>query len=448
MKILHYSLGFPPYRTGGLTKYCIDLMHEQKKDGNDVALLWPGVVKDFSNEVKIKKRISVNGLSSYEIINPMPVSLLNGIKEVDKFVVEKNTKAFWTFLQKNKFDVIHIHTMMGLPKEFLEVAKELKVKTIFTSHDYFGICPKVSLMYGDINCRYDSKCLNCEFCNSTAMSTKNIKIKQSRIYRTIKSIKIINKFKKYKFKPKPITINQDESETCTEKNLKNEKYVKLRSYYMKMLSLITKIHYNSSVTKETYEEFMVKTPGKVISISNSVISNHKKIKQFGEKVRIGYLGPASPRKGFFLLKDALDDLEKEYDGRFELHIYSQNCFDSKYIVAHKPYAYSELDKVMDGIDILVLPSIWHETFGFTVLEAQSYGVPVVVSSNVGAKDLISEGNNGFIFEPNKEALKEKLKYIFDSDKTLLEKMNRYIIDKVEIKTMDAHAKEILNFYEE
>ena len=103
---------------------------------------------------------------------------------------------------------------------------------------------------------------------------------------------------------------------------------------------------------------------------------------------------------------------------------------------------------MDGIDILVLPSIWHETFGFTVLEAQSYGVPVVVSSNVGAKDLISEGNNGFIFEPNKEALKEKLKYIFDSDKTLLEKMNRYIIDKVEIKTMDAHAKEILNFYEE
>jgi hypothetical protein len=28
MKILHYSLGFPPYRTGGLTKYAVDLAGE------------------------------------------------------------------------------------------------------------------------------------------------------------------------------------------------------------------------------------------------------------------------------------------------------------------------------------------------------------------------------------------------------------------------------------
>mgnify|MGYP001344578015 CR=1 FL=1 len=37
MRILHYGLGFPPYRTGGLTKYCVDLMLIQKKMGHDVA---------------------------------------------------------------------------------------------------------------------------------------------------------------------------------------------------------------------------------------------------------------------------------------------------------------------------------------------------------------------------------------------------------------------------
>ena len=42
MRILHYSLGFPPYRTGGLTKFCLDLMIEQKNEGDEVALLWPG----------------------------------------------------------------------------------------------------------------------------------------------------------------------------------------------------------------------------------------------------------------------------------------------------------------------------------------------------------------------------------------------------------------------
>ena len=30
MRILHYALGFPPWRTGGLTKYCVDLMLTQK----------------------------------------------------------------------------------------------------------------------------------------------------------------------------------------------------------------------------------------------------------------------------------------------------------------------------------------------------------------------------------------------------------------------------------
>lgn len=31
MKILHYNLGLPPYRSGGLTKYSTDLMIEQSK---------------------------------------------------------------------------------------------------------------------------------------------------------------------------------------------------------------------------------------------------------------------------------------------------------------------------------------------------------------------------------------------------------------------------------
>ena len=44
MKILHYALGFPPYRTGGLTKYCIDLMLTQVEQGHEVALLWPGQI--------------------------------------------------------------------------------------------------------------------------------------------------------------------------------------------------------------------------------------------------------------------------------------------------------------------------------------------------------------------------------------------------------------------
>lgn len=36
MRILHYSLGFPPLRTGGLVKYSVDLAKEQSQKNNQV----------------------------------------------------------------------------------------------------------------------------------------------------------------------------------------------------------------------------------------------------------------------------------------------------------------------------------------------------------------------------------------------------------------------------
>ena len=38
MRILHLSLGLPPFRTGGLNRYCADLMQQQVEDGQDVLL--------------------------------------------------------------------------------------------------------------------------------------------------------------------------------------------------------------------------------------------------------------------------------------------------------------------------------------------------------------------------------------------------------------------------
>ena len=75
------------------------------------------------------------------------------------------------------------------------------------------------------------------------------------------------------------------------------------------------------------------------------------------------------------------------------------------MICHKPYSYQELPNVMDQFDVLVTPSEWEETFGFTVLEALSYGIPVIVSDKVGAKDLILEGKNGFVVASSIETLK-------------------------------------------
>jgi len=44
-----------------------------------------------------------------------------------------------------------------------------------------------------------------------------------------------------------------------------------------------------------------------------------------------------------------------------------------------------------------------DTFGMVVLEAMSAGLPVIISSNVGAKDIVKEGENGFIISDTSDA---------------------------------------------
>ena len=62
--------------------------------------------------------------------------------------------------------------------------------------------------------------------------------------------------------------------------------------------------------------------------------------------------------------------------------------------------------------LLVHPSL-QENYGLVVPEALTYGLPVIVTENTGAKDLIKEGVNGFIIPiRDAEALKEKIRYYY------------------------------------
>ena len=45
-----------------------------------------------------------------------------------------------------------------------------------------------------------------------------------------------------------------------------------------------------------------------------------------------------------------------------------------------------ISKSFKQMDLLIVPSIWKETFSLITLEALSYGIPVLISNNVGAKD--------------------------------------------------------------
>ena len=112
---------------------------------------------------------------------------------------------------------------------------------------------------------------------------------------------------------------------------------------------------------------------------------------------------------------------------------------SPYIKVHDRYPYSELKKIFDETDVLVAPSIWYETFGFTVLEALSYGVPVIISGNVGAKDILVQKGGVVLENIDVQKLFNALQDI-TLDK--LKAMNKIIVEKQTIMQIEDMSKQI------
>lgn len=442
MNILHFNLGVPPFRSGGLTKYSIDLIKEQSKKHN-VILLFPGKFT-ITNKFKIKKSSKFNTIMTYEIINGITVPLLDGIGDVTLFINKKKNEEFIIedFLLKIKPEIIHIHTLMGLPITFVKVANKLGIRTIYTSHDYFGICPKVNLI--DFNGEY---CTDYEFgekcikCNNNPLSLNKMKILQSNTYRVIKEFNIVKKLRANH------KSNIMREKSCINNRSTSESYIKLRNTYISILEDISYIHYNSENTKKVYEQY-ISNSGKVIHLTHKDISErYVKKDNFEDKLKILYLGDCLKYKGYDFLIESLSTLK---NSEWELNIYG-NSFEreslglSNHISFHGRYNVEILQQAIKKNDLLIIPSICNETFGFTVLEGLSMAIPIIVTNRVGAKDLIQDKKTGFIIPTDTKELSLIINKIMN-DKNILKQINQNIIKGFHVKNIQENSEEIISLY--
>lgn len=440
MKILHYSLGFPPYRTGGLTKFCMDLMVRQMAAGDEVLLLWPGRMTLTKKRTQIRKYSRKDGILSCEIINPLPVALDEGIEDVRRYMMSGDKSVFIEFLQEVMPDVIHIHTLMGLHREFLEAAEKLGIRVVFTAHDYYGLCPKVTLFYNGKSCDSDVECSNCSTCNQTALSIKKIWLMQSPGYRILKDSMIVKWMRKAHRNAYFEQISEEQSPQKMDISTGKEKdYQELRKYYVSMYEMMNCIHFNSHLTRSIYMKYMAPEEECVIPITHSSIGDHRHKKTFSDDLRLTFLSPCNPAKGFFILKQALDKLWDMNKRNFVLNIYYPTKDVSPYMKLHERYDYDSLEKIFEETDILLAPSIWYETFGFTVLEALSYGVPVIISNHVGAKELLKECDYGMVVEASADDICDA---IFLCNKERLTEMNSNIVQSFHVPLMSEMADRI------
>ena len=435
MKILQYTLGLPPYRRGGLPRYSTDLSIELAKT-NEVYLMYPGQINPYSNKIRLVEKKDKYPFQTIEMKNPLPVSLGLGISEEKYYMQKRDISALKKLITDIQPDIVHLHTLMGLPKEFLEYLKQQNIKTVYTTHDFYGLCPK--MLNNDpkealktSECSYD-----CLLCN-VGPSYKKIVIMQSHLYANLKDSKFVKSIRTQN--KTSLSVKKEES-TIFSINQINERY-KLREYYLEMFKLIDMFHFNSSVSKQYFQKYFPNISGKIVPITHSGLKDQRKEENscVNDPIHLGYIGPYDEKKGFYLYTKILKNLNSN---RFEANFYGdiaeRTIFKNKKYINHGILSAEDLNNEYKTLDLLVVPSLWHETFGYIVLEALLMGVPCLVSNNVGSKDLIP---NSWVFK-DKNDLERMLNDIIYNP-TKIQQM-KSLVSKLNLNyKMDEHVNNII-----
>ena len=190
MRILHYTLGFSSYRSGGLVKYANDLMQAQMKLGHLVVALYPGGTSLLEKSCHVHWDKTYDGIRSFEMTNPLPVPLMYGVKDTESATNSQNldSYSFECLLDDVKPEVFHVHTLMGLPLEYLQIVHDLGIRIVYTSHDYFGLCPKVNFINQDGEVCLGASADRCAVCNAHAKSAMCLKVRNAKWVVPLKSI--------------------------------------------------------------------------------------------------------------------------------------------------------------------------------------------------------------------------------------------------------------------
>lgn len=123
----------------------------------------------------------------------------------------------------------------------------------------------------------------------------------------------------------------------------------------------------------------------------------------GDQLTVGYLGRIDPTKGIETLIDATAQLrghpvEVAIAGRGPAD-YEAKLRGMAEGLAVRFVGHVEPLQFLAQIDVLVVPSVWHEPFGRVVQEAFACGVPVVGSASGGIPEVIGTAGPGFLFPP-------------------------------------------------
>lgn len=351
MKILIINTFYYPHEIGGAEKSVRILAEHLVKEGCEVTVLAlsdNGEKKiDYINDVKII-RVPVMNLYNPGINKRKGGGFHRKLSKIIWHLCDYYNLASYLYLRKvinEPYDVIHTNNLSGFSVAAWDWARNKHIPIVHTSRDYYLFNP---------NCTMYSKGKN--------QDPSSYKIRLLSYYKKIMSRKV--------------------------------------DAYVGISNFIHDLHMNSGFFSDVkHNKVIYNSIGGNLS-ERELNQGHRR----DGKIRLGYLGRLDDAKGISVVIDYLKDSVFDFsfkiagkgDEEFVEKLKNECVNDVRFIFLGQ----TKPEVLFNDIDCLICPSKWHEPMGRVVIEAFSYGIPVIGNNAGGIGELISPGYTGFLFDIN------------------------------------------------
>ncbi len=368
MRILLVTAGFLPDGLGGVELSMARFAHWAMAEGHEI-LVFRRLALEDEDEFVLRE-------SEVDGIRVVGVNYRFGDATTFLHLVNNPTlrQRYESVLREFAPDVVHVHHLTCLTTEIVDATAEVGVPLALSLHDYWMGCPRGQRIMGDL-----SYCpeIDVERC--------------TRCYR----------------ETWPHWF-PDERDPMLEHQVFGEYHARIREVLERADTLIVPSPFAQSI----YRRYGIAEERLQILEYGMNAEVYEDVPRIPSSVtRIGFLGTVLPSKGVHLLMEAFQRIGSS-DRRLDIHgpvlpFHQDHSYGDRLqgliggweaqIELHGAYRPEQAPGILAGVDILVVPSIWYETYCMVIREGFLAGVPVIASNFGAMAEAIEDGVTGLLF---------------------------------------------------
>lgn len=430
-KVLYIGFGVSPFVRGGAVIYQESLMEAIGAEGWEAAcfLAIPryGITKKA--ELRYKKKGKINFIELYN-----PPYLLGASNDPGRQCSDAGIEGLLeNVLDQEKPDLVHIHELQMHPASIISAIKKRNIPCVKTMHNYYDVCPQRDLMYNgqELCLDFDGgrRCVDCRKSQPYKLN----------IWRAARSLLAHGSYKIH-------LAFYGVIKSAGATTYPADDYGSRRRFFIEALNNCDAIHCSSRRSAEIFVNYgLDKAKVRIIPLSCESIEKitPKPLRGAGYPVVFGYAGSGELSKGYRILLDAFSKLDQSRAKLIAWNVADRSVPRNLNVEFRGQYDLKDINKVLEQIDVGVVPSMWEEVFGIIGIEWLTARIPVIGSDIGGIRQWLKDTENGFLARPNDaQHLAERME-LFVKDPGLISRMQREIEPW---KPFKEHTRQIAEFY--